>query len=67
MSPTIGNDRNVIKSYAFEVGEKLKDDFLCSEDLFLIDCGDGREVYVCANDLDEVETFLERWRDYICR
>jgi len=41
--------------------------FNCVKRLFMIDCGDGREVYICAEDLDEVEEFLERRRDYICR
>ena len=42
------------------------DEFICRKDLYLIDCG-GREVYVCADGLDEVEEFLERFREYICR
>jgi hypothetical protein len=66
MFSIIGNDKDVIKAYA-EMREKLKDDFVCGKDLFLIGCGDGREVYVCADDLDEVEEFLERWGDHICR
>jgi hypothetical protein len=54
--------RSVIKAYAFE-----RNDFTCNKDLFLIDCGDGREVYVCAEVLDEVEEFIERNKDRICR
>jgi hypothetical protein len=42
-------------------------DFICKKDLFLIDCGDSKEVYICADDLDEVEEFLERHKDSICR
>ena len=45
----------------------VKDEFICSKDLYLIDCGDGEGVYVCADGLDEVEEFLERFREHICR
>jgi hypothetical protein len=63
----MGSVRSVIKVYAFGRREGIRDDFTCNKDLFLIDCGDGREVYVCAEDLDEVEEFLERNKDRICR
>jgi hypothetical protein len=66
-SPTIGSVRSAIKAYAFERRKRVRDNFTCNKDLFMIDCGDGREVYICAEDLDEVEGFIERWGDYICR
>ena len=44
----------------------VMDEFICSKNLYVIDCG-GREVYVCADGLDEVEEFLERFREHICR
>ena len=41
--------------------------FTCRKRLFMIDCGGGKEVYICAEDLDEVADFIERHRDNICR